>query len=53
MNKSTYHQRFKTMEQRFWEKVDKKEDGCWVWTANTNHKGYGMFSYSRYKTIKD
>lgn len=28
----------------FWEKVNKKSnDECWVWTAATNGKGYGVF----------
>lgn len=29
--------------KRFWAKV-KKSDGCWNWTAEKNHKGYGRFS---------
>lgn len=28
---------------RFWPKVDKLDNGCWVWTAATNGKGYGIF----------
>lgn len=37
----------KTLEQRFWEKVDKRgEDECWPWLATTTGKGekhrYGM-----------
>jgi hypothetical protein len=28
---------------RFMEKVDKRPDGCWYWTAATQH-GYGVFS---------
>ena len=32
------------IELRFWEKVDKSnKDGCWLWTANTKHSGYGQF----------
>lgn len=31
----------KTLEERFWEKVD-KTDGCWLWTAATNGVGYGV-----------
>ena len=30
----------KTLEERFWEKVDKTE-GCWVWTACRKQGGYG------------
>lgn len=40
MNK--YAQRFKSPEERFWEKVD-KSDGCWLWTACCYTDGYGMF----------
>ncbi len=30
------------MRARFWAKVEKRDDGCWNWTACT-HKGYGRF----------
>lgn len=33
----------RTAEERFWQKVDKSE-GCWLWTAATNPKGYGCFA---------
>lgn len=36
----------KTLEERFWEKVDKSSD-CWLWTASTNRKGYGQISQGR------
>ena len=36
----------KTLEQRFWEKVE-KTDGCWLWRAFIGNKGYGMFGLSR------
>jgi len=32
----------KTIEQRFWEKVD-KTSSCWNWTAYKNKDGYGRF----------
>lgn len=31
-----------TPQERFWAKVDQSGD-CWLWTAFTNPKGYGMF----------
>ena len=31
------------VEVRFWEKVN-KTDGCWIWTAATDKKGYGKIS---------
>lgn len=35
------------LNDRFWTKVDKTgPNGCWVWLANKNNKGYGMFSIS-------
>jgi hypothetical protein len=35
----------RTYEERFWEKVDKRgPDGCWLWTANHNSKGYGKIA---------
>ena len=34
----------KTTEQRFWEKVDRREgDECWNWTAAIDAYGYGKF----------
>ena len=37
----------KTLEDRFWEKVDKKsDDECWEWQASRNYKGYGEFWFS-------
>ena len=39
-----YRQRFKTMDERFWEKVDKRgEDECWKWLGSKDKKGYGYF----------
>lgn len=34
----------KTLEERFWEKVDKSggPDACWVWTRSLNSQGYGQ-----------
>jgi len=50
---SNYHQRFKSPEQRFWEKVNK--DGitmpemntkCWDWQGSTSH-GYGYIGVGK------
>lgn len=32
----------KTIDERFWNKVNKTEY-CWLWTGAINHKGYGLF----------
>lgn len=34
-----------TFERRFWSKVDRSrgDDGCWLWSARLNYKGYGQF----------
>lgn len=29
--------------ERFWEKVDRNESGCWLWTAYRDADGYGHF----------
>lgn len=36
----------KTLEQRFWEKVDTSGE-CWLWTASCGTKGYGQFRIGR------
>lgn len=30
-------------EERFWTHVEKRPDGCWLWTAYRNANGYGCF----------
>ena len=42
MGKNTRAQRGKTIEQRFWEKVE-KSDGCWLWKSAFGTRGYGLF----------
>uniref|UniRef100_A0A6M3JC30 Putative homing endonuclease n=1 Tax=viral metagenome TaxID=1070528 RepID=A0A6M3JC30_9ZZZZ len=42
----------KTLEERFWEKVDvREEDECWPWKACKGKGGYGKFGSGRSKTI--
>lgn len=44
---SKFHQRFKTTEERFWEKVIMGGvDDCWEWRAGLGVMGYGQFSVS-------
>lgn len=31
------------VDKRFWDKVDKNGDGCWLWKATKIPDGYGMF----------
>ena len=28
---------------RFIDKIDMQPDGCWLWTAGTNSRGYGKY----------
>jgi|SRR5882724_4565826 len=38
--------RWEPMVVRFWRKVDKQENGCWIWTGSRSRKlkkPYGMF----------
>ena len=46
---NTYHQRFKTLEERFWEKVNVgNSNDCWEWKASLfDTTGYGKFSVNR------
>lgn len=37
----------KTMLERFEEKYDKKDNGCWEWSASMHDRGYGYFYTSR------
>lgn len=39
-----------TREERFWAKVDKREDDeCWPWLASTTIHGYGRFGHQTLK----
>lgn len=29
---------------RFWSKVEKQDDGCWVWSSHIDRDGYGQFT---------
>lgn len=32
-----------TVEERFWSKVDRQSDGCWLWHGSIKPGGYGNF----------
>lgn len=37
--------RTRPYQERFWEKVcESGSEGCWLWTATTDRKGYGQFT---------
>lgn len=38
----------RTSEERFLAKIDRRANGCWLWTASTQN-GYGMMSYEGHK----
>lgn len=37
----------KTLEQRFWEKIEVSVDGCWKWKGATSDDGYGVLGRGR------
>ena len=41
----------RTLEERFWEKVDKQSSpqGCWLWIAQCDPNGYGRFYVNKHK----
>lgn len=49
MPKGIYQRPF-TVEERFWQKVDKTGD-CWLWTAHLQPAGYGQFNVAPGKPI--
>ena len=45
------HRSKMTVDERFWDKVDKTDpDGCWRWLGFLSSKGYGAFSERRVTT---
>lgn len=40
----------KTPEDRFWEKVNKLDTGCWEWLGRKSPKGYGVFKVDNINT---
>ncbi len=39
-----------TLAERFWAKVQKQE-GCWLWTAKRDGRGYGLFTRGRRRLL--
>ena len=37
---------------RFWAKVDKLDNGCWVWMASRYTDGYGKFALTHAKSVR-
>jgi hypothetical protein len=37
----------KTLAERFWPKVNRKDDDCWLWQAALNTHGYGVIGRGR------
>lgn len=35
----------KSLTERVWEKIDNREDGCWLWMGLRHKQGYGKISY--------
>lgn len=40
-----------TTAKRFWAKVLKSEDGCWLWMGRRNERGYGRYTLPSGKTV--
>ncbi len=32
-------------EMRFWRRVDKRQDGCWIWTGALTDSGHGRYDF--------
>ena len=41
--KAAYDRASGTPEERWWAKVEKQPDGCWLWTGGLDKMGYGQF----------
>lgn len=41
----------KTLSERFWSKVSKEADGCWLWQSSLDKDGYGHWGPSINKRI--
>jgi hypothetical protein len=39
-----------TLEERFWNKVQRTPDGCWPWLACRDRNGYGIFNFEGHVT---
>lgn len=37
----------KPLEQRFWEKVERRDNGCWLWHGSRDQRGYGRLQRGR------
>jgi len=33
--------------ERFWSMVDKRPNGCWIWTGRRDENGYGVLNYCK------
>lgn len=43
--------RIKSDAERFWQKVQRRHEGCWVWTGALQRDGYAHFTNADQKTI--
>ena len=39
------------IEDRFWDKVHRIPDGCWIWAASRTSQGYGQVNANRRPTV--
>lgn len=43
MSPRTYTSPHPPAEDRFWSRVDRRDNGCWLWTGSAPRPGYGRF----------
>src|SRR6185503_13776354 len=49
---ATLKKRDKPTPERFWAFVEKKADGCWLWTRSLNATGYGQMWWPKDGALK-
>lgn len=40
-----------SLEDRFWNRVEKTDDGCWLWNGSRTERGYGRIGGSDKKVL--
>lgn len=48
----TLRSKFKSIPQRFYDKMTMSLTGCWLWTGAVSTRGYAVFSYDRHGNVR-